>query len=91
MLKTTGEARARLKAVRDEDGIEALRKIVFWYKGMSDASRENRYHELCNPDKVKKDADIPAALDKWLVKLREIDSVRSEPVEPWVKLLAIKK
>ena len=42
-------------------------------------------------DKVKNDADIPAALDKWLVKLREIDSVRAEPVEPWVKVLAIKK
>ena len=90
MAKTTGEARERLKAVAGEDGIEALRKIVFWYKGMSDAARENRYHDLCNPERVKKDSDLPAALDKWMVKLREIESGR-KPVDPWVKVLAIKR
>ena len=73
------------------NGIEGLRRIVFWYKGLSDAAREHRFEELANPERVKKEADIPAAIDNWLAKLREIDSTRLHKVEPWIKILAIKK
>ena len=91
MTKTTGEARARVKATEGEDGVNALKKIVFWYKGMSDAAREAKYQELVNPYMVKKETDIPDALDKWMVKLREVETTRPNPIEPWTKVLAVKK
>ena len=91
MLKTTGEARARVKVVIEEYGIHALQKIVYWYKGVSDAAREKRYHELANPDRVKKDAEIPDAVDSWLIKLREVEASRASKMEAWTKVMARKK
>ena len=90
-MKTTGEARARVNATEGEDGVNALEKIVFWYKGMSDAAKERKYQELINPDKVKKEADILEGIDRWMVKLREVESTRPNPVEAWTKAIVIKK
>ena len=91
MLKTAGEARARIKAVIEEDGIHALQKIVYWYKGVSDAAREKRYHELANPDRVKKDAEIPDAVDSWLIKIREVDASRASKIILIIEMLSPKR
>ena len=57
MDKTTGEARNRVKA-SDGDGVVALRKIITWYKGVSDATRELNYQLDMNPERVKKESEM---------------------------------
>ena len=58
---------------------------------MSDAAREAKYRELTQPDRVKKDSEIPGAIGKGMVKLRDVEMTRPNPIEPWTKILAIKK
>ena len=70
--KTEGEARQRVKAAENGNGLEAYKRVFDWFTFTSGLGIAERRSKIMIPDQAKKPEEVVGLIEAWEREVREL-------------------
>ena len=69
---TDGDARNMVLGVKDDNGLEAYRKLTAWYDSYGRTNELDRFNKLLSVTRCRSIGDVPRAVEEWEVKCARV-------------------